>query len=128
MTIASDHIGSQKNPSRLQLALDRVKQIFKFDNVMQRLVGNHHIVFIFRSPLIKVVLLELQVLGNANFRSELLAAFEHVWVYIQAHNMKIIVCFLKQALCHPRFHIAVSAADADNTNQTLFIFAMTSAV
>ena len=101
MTIASDHIGSQKNPFRLQLTLDRVKQIFKFDNVMQRLVGNHDIIFIFRSPLIKVVLLELQVPGNANFRSELLAAFEHVGVYIQAHNMKIIVCLLKQALRHP---------------------------
>jgi len=91
MSIAADHVRDDKRAVGFERTLDLGEQILQIEDMMQRLIGDHGVIWMSRSPCIEIRLNEVDVGGKPSLRGGNPASFKHVGIQIETIDDEIVV-------------------------------------
>ncbi len=117
MAVAADHVGDDEAAVRLERRAHLFKQPLQIDDMVQRLHGQHGVIFAIRLPAIKVALDKAELGGNAVLLGGRAASFQHGGVQIQALNDEIRMARGQQMPRKINFNIAVPGTHADKAQR-----------
>ena len=110
MSVPPNHVGDDKRTAGSERSPDFGEQLLQVQDVVQGLVGDHHVILMRRTPPIQIHLKEVHAGRDPRLRGCPPAPFQHVGIQLDTVDDEIAAPCIQEA--HGEFHFEMAIARA----------------